>query len=75
MVILDILYYFYRDGNRQSILFFSFVLQGIFEDTMYRLQASGLNTKLVVDIFKAPAKIPLPLVRVNQEWNLSSFKP
>jgi hypothetical protein len=52
----------------------SFVLQGIFEDTMYRLQGSGIYGKLAVDVLNAPAEIPLPRVRVNQEWNSPTKK-
>jgi hypothetical protein len=49
-------------------------LQGILEDTVYHLQASGIYTKLAVDVLNAPSEIPLSSVHVNQECNLTSFK-
>jgi hypothetical protein len=51
-----------------------FIFQDILEDTIYRLQASGIYKKFTDDLLDAPAEIPLARVHVNKENNLPILK-
>jgi hypothetical protein len=56
-----------------TILYFTF--QNLLESTLYRLQASGILTKLKDDALNSPRPIPLPKLRINQPLSLAQMAP
>ena len=51
----------------------NFLCQDIFHDTIMRLRAAGILTKLQYDAMNPPFAIPYPKVRVNQPLSLSQL--